>query len=260
LDIAGKAAIVTGAGSGIGQAMAVRLASLGARVLVADLDEDGGISTVETIEKAGGTAYFLRTDVGSVDDLTRMVRASQSRWGSLDILHNNAGITTGMPDFPSSELDGIAAVVRTNLLGVILGTHIALPALQQSRGVVVSTASLSGLRPWSNDPVYSATKAAVVFFTQALATQQAASGVRFNCVCPGVVRTPLIGKSIRVRSLPEAERKQFEAAIAAMPLIEPSEVVDALVDQITNDAINGEARHIARAPLPAEGTVIGGVI
>ena len=260
MEIAGKSAIVTGAGSGIGRATAVRLAGLGAKVLLADVDDDGGIETLETIEQAGGTAYFLHTDVGSAEALTRMVQAAVSRWGGLDILHNNAGITTGAPDFPSTDEDCIEGVVRTNLLGVILGTQIALPALLQSRGVVVSTASAAGLRPWTNDPVYSATKAGVVFFTQALAGQQAGSGVRFNCVCPGVVRTPLIGKSVRVRSMEEAERKQFEAAIAAMPLIEPEEVVDAVIDQITNDAINGEARHIGRVPLPAEGATVGGLI
>lgn len=260
MEIAGKVAIVTGAGSGIGRATAVRLAGLGAKVLLADVDDDGGIETLEAIEREGGTAYFLHTDVGSGEALRRMVQAAVSRWGGLDILHNNAGITTGAPDFPSTEDERIEAVVRTNLLGVILGTQMALPALQQSKGVVVSTASAAGLRPWTNDPVYSATKAGVVFFTQALAGQQADLGVRFNCVCPGVVRTPLVGKSARVRAMGEEERKQFEAVIAGLPLIEPDEVVDAVIEQIANDGINGEARDFVRVPLPGEGSIIGGII
>ena len=133
-------------------------------------------------------------------------------------------------------------------------------SLAASKGVIVNTASASGLRAWSNDPVYSATKAGVVFFTQALAQELGTRGVRINCVCPGVVRTPLVGKSVRVQAMSESERTQFEAVIKSLPLIEPSEVIDVLIELIEDDSLTGEARYVGRNALPAEGQVIGGVI
>lgn len=260
MEISGKVAIVTGGGSGIGEAMAIRLAQLGAKVLVADIDDVGGVHTVEQVAETPGIASFLHVDVTSTASLAEMVSEAERRYGGLDIIHNNAGITVGSGEFREADITRIEAVVRTNLLGVILGTHAALPLLERSKGVVVNTASMSGLRPWVNDPVYSATKAGVVFFTQSLAEQLKPLGVRVNAVCPGVVRTPLVNKSVRVQNMSEAERAQFDAMMKAMPLIEPNEVVNALIDQITNDELTGEARLISRNPLPAEGTTIGGVI
>lgn len=260
MEIAGKVAIVTGGGSGIGEAMVRRLALLGARVLVADVDDRGGRRVVESLADAPGVASFLHVDVTSPAQLAEMVAEAERRYGGLDILHNNAGITGGEGLFQDTGILRIEAVVRTNLLGPILGTHAALPALTKRKGVIVNTASASGLRPWVNDPVYSATKAGVVFFTQSLAVQLRPLGVRINAVCPGVVRTPLVHKSARVQAMSAAERAEFDASIAAMPLIEPGEVADVLVDQITNDALTGEVRLLSRQPMPPEGETIGGMV
>jgi 3-oxoacyl-[acyl-carrier protein] reductase len=261
VEIAGKVAIVTGAGSGIGQAMALRLATLGASVLVADVDGAGGAETVRQATAAGGAASFIHVDVTSTDDLGRMIATAVQTYGALDILHNNAGITMGQGQFVETDSARAQLLVRTNLLGVILGTQAAVPVLREfGGGVILNTASAAGLRPWTNDPIYSATKAGVVFFTRALAPELLPLGIRINCVCPGVVRTPLVGKSVRVQSMSVAERAQFDATIAAMPLIEPAEVVDAFIDQITDESITGQARHVGRQPLPPEGQTIGGII
>ena len=260
MEIAGKVAIVTGGGSGIGEAMVLRLASLGARVLVADIDDAGGAHTVELVEALPGVASFLHVDVTSPAELVGMVAEAERRYGGLDILHNNAGITTAAVNFAQADILRIEAVVRTNLLGVMLGTQAALPALARSKGVILNTASVSGLHAWTNDPVYSATKAGVVFFTQALAEQLKPLGIRINAVCPGIVRTPLVGKTLRADQMGEAERAQFEATIKALPLIETIEVVDVLIDQITNDSLNGETRYVGNQPLPAGGQVISGLI
>lgn len=260
MEISGKVAIVTGGGSGIGEAMVKRLASLGAKVVVADVDDAGGRRVVESVEEMPGVASFLHVDVTSPAELAEMVAETERRYGGLDILHNNAGITVGEGEFKDASVVRMEAVVRTNLLGPILGTQAALAALTRSKGVVLNTASASGLRAWTNDPVYSATKAGVVFFTQAMAEQLKPLGIRINAVCPGVVRTPLVGKSVRVQNMGEAERQQFEAMIKAMPLIEPNEVVDVLIEQITDDNLTGETRHVARQGLPPEGQTIGGVI
>ena len=260
MEIADKVAIVTGGGSGIGEAMVRRLASLGAKVLVADVDDEGGRRVVDSVEGMPGVASFVHVDVTSPAQLAEMVAAAELRYGGLDILHNNAGITVGEGDFKDASVLRMEAVVRTNLLGPILGTQAALAALTKSKGIILNTASASGLRAWTNDPVYSATKAGVVFFTQALAEQLKPLGIRINAVCPGVVRTPLVGKSVRVQSMSDAERQQFEAMMQALPLIEPNEVIDVLIDQITNDSLTGETRLVSRQVLPAEGLTIGGVI
>ncbi len=260
MDITGKVAIVTGGGSGIGEAMVTRLASLGAKVLVADIDDVGGRRVADSVGEMPGVASFFHVDVTSPGDLAAMVAEAERRYGGLDILHNNAGITAGEGDFKDMSVVRVEAVVRTNLLGPILGTQAALSALTRSKGVVLNTASASGLRAWTADPVYSATKAGVVFFTQAMAEQLKPLGIRINAVCPGVVRTPLVGKSVRARNRSEAEREQVEAAIMAMPLIEANEVIDVLIEQITNDSLTGETRHVARQGLLPEGQTIGGVI
>jgi NAD(P)-dependent dehydrogenase (short-subunit alcohol dehydrogenase family) len=260
MDISGKVAIVTGGGSGIGEAMVRRLASLGAKVLIADVDDAGGARVVQQVEEMPGVASFMHVDVTSQAELKVMVAEAVRRYGGLDILHNNAGITTASGTFAEADVLRIETVIRTNLLGVIQGTHAALAELTKSKGVIANTASASGLRAWTNDPVYSATKAGVVFFTQSLAEQLKPAGIRINAVCPGVVRTPLIGKSIRSEGMREAERAQLEAAIKAMPLIDPETVIDALIDQIANDSLTGETRYVGNQTLPEEGKVIGGVI
>ena len=260
MEIAGKVAIVTGGGSGIGEAMVLRLAALGARVLVVDLDDEAGAHTVEQVEAMPGVASFLHIDVTSPAELAEMVAEAQRRYGALDILHNNAGITTAEADFAQAGILRIEAVVRTNLLAVMLGTQAALPALAKSKGVILNTASAAGLRAWTNDPVYSATKAGVVFFTQALAEQLKPQGIRINAVCPGVVRTPLVGKTVRADQMGEAERTQFEAMVKSLPLIETIQVVDILIDQITDDSLTGETRYVGNYPFPPEGKVISGLI
>ncbi len=241
--------------------MAVRLTGLGASVLVADVDDAGGAETVRQASASGGAASFLHVDVTSPEGLAQMVATALQTYGALHVLHNNAGITMGVPDFTGADAARAQLLVRTNLLGVILGTQAAIPALRESGGgVVLNTASAAGLRPWINDPIYSASKAGVVFFTRALAPELSPMGIRINCVCPGVVRTPLVAKSVRVEAMSSAERAQFDAAIAGMPLIEPAEVVDAFVDQIRDDNLTGEARHIGRQALPPEDQITGGII
>ncbi len=260
MDVAGKVAIVTGGGSGIGEAMVRRLASLGARVLVADVDDAGGRRVVESVAEMPGVASFLHVDVTSPAEIAEMIAEAQRRYGALDILHNNAGITVGEAEFGEAPVTRIESVVRTNLLGPIFGTQAALPAMAGRGGVILNTASAAGLRAWVNDPVYSATKAGVVFFTRALAEQLRPLNIRINAVCPGVVRTPLVHKSARVSSMTDSERAQFDAMIGTLPLIEPNEVIDVLIDQIGDDTLTGETRLLARQPLPEETATIGGII
>src|SRR5512143_838172 len=195
MEIRGKIAVVTGAGSGIGRATAVRLAREGAAVIVADLDDAGGRETVARIAATGGAATAVHVDVTRETDAHRMLATAEDRYGGLDILCNNAGITTGTLDFTQASIDQWQRVIDVNLRAVILASHLAIPLLRRrGGGAIVHTASLAAFVGFPPDPVYAATKAGVVLFTHSLRAL-VAEGIRVNCVCPGVVNTPLLQRT-----------------------------------------------------------------
>lgn len=237
MDIRGKVAVVTGGGSGIGRATAVRLAQQGASVVVADLDDAGGHETVACIERVGGAATALQVDVTREAAARQMLAAAEERFGGLDILCNNAGITTGTLDFAQATSAQWQRVLDVNLRAVILGTHLALPLLRKrGGGAIVHTASLAAFVGFPPDPVYAATKAGVVMFTHSMAPL-AAEGIRVNCVCPGVVNTPM---------LRQAQGDEQPAWLGTVPLLEPEDIADGIVELIRDDTLAGRAMRIAR--------------
>jgi NAD(P)-dependent dehydrogenase (short-subunit alcohol dehydrogenase family) len=146
MDIAGKVALVTGAGSGIGRASAMRLAAEGASVVAVDVNDHGADETVAQIEVDGGKAAATRADVTSVHDVKSMIEFAERTFGGLDILHNNAGIITGEPRYPENEPAHWIRMVEVNLTGVILGTQMAIPAMKKrGGGAIVNTASMAGI-------------------------------------------------------------------------------------------------------------------
>jgi len=249
MDLRGKVAVITGAGSGIGRATAVRLAREGASVIVADLDDPGARETVARITEVGGVAAAVAVDVTREADMRRMLTGAEERYGGVDILCNNAGITTGTLDFTQATSDQWQRVIDVNLRAVILGTHLALPLLRRrGGGAIVHTASLAAFVGFPPDPVYAATKAGVVMFTHSLGPL-AAEGIRVNCVCPGVVNTPMLRR---------AQGDEQPAWLGTVPLLEPEDIADGIVQLITDDAVAGRALRIARglrdfAVLPAYG-------
>ena len=247
MDIRGKVAVITGAGSGIGRATAVRLAGEGASVIVADIDDPGARETAARITEAGGAAAAVQTDVTREADARRMLATAEERYGGLDVLCNNAGITTGTLDFTQATSDQWQRVIDVNLRAVILGTHLALPLLRRrGGGTIVHTASMAAFVGFPPDPVYAATKAGVVMFTHSLGPL-AAEGIRVNCVCPGVVNTPMLRR---------AQGDEQPAWLGTVPLLEPEDIADGIVQLITDDTVAGRALRIARgrrdfAALPA---------
>ena len=246
MNVRGKVALITGAGSGIGRATAERLAREGASVVVPDMDEGGANETAARIARAGGAALAVRVDVADAADIERMLAAAEEHFGGLDILHNNAGIGTGRPGYPEATSEQWQRVLDVNLRAVILGTQLAIPALRRrGGGVIVHTASMAGLVGFPPDPIYTATKAGVVMFTHAMAPL-AAEGIRVNCICPGLVDTPMLRRS----------RDSGETVLPAnMPMLRPEDIADGVVQLITDDSLAGRALCIAVglrdfAPLP----------
>ena len=192
-DFAGKVALVTGGGSGLGQAAARLLAGRGARVLVADVNVEGGAETVRQCEAAGGEATFMRTDVTKEDEVAAMVTAAVDTWGRLDAALNNAG-TTG-PSKPTADytLEEWNAVVALNLTSVFLCLKHEIPQMvTQGGGAIVNTSSSAGLIGFPGLPGYVATKHGVIGLTRAAALEYVKAGVRVNAVCPGSTRTPML--------------------------------------------------------------------
>ena len=246
MEIAGKVAVVTGAGSGIGRATALALAAEGATVVVADVDDIGGSETVGLVHDAGGgIATYVRTDVTEPRSLEALFEGVEAEHGGIDILHNNAGLVSGEPLWPDITPETLLRVMNVNLGGVVLGTRLVIPAMRRrGGGVIVNTASMAALFPLTPDPIYSATKAGVTMFTRACAPM-AEEGIRVNAVLPGLVDTALLAKS------GDGER-WAEWAVAAneiMGLLAPEDVARAVLDLIHDDTAVAEERIVGTTPV-----------
>lgn len=188
-----KVAIVTGAGSGIGRAIAVALAKVGAKVVVSDVDEPGGTETAREIAAVGGTAAFLRADVAKPEDHESLVAAATKEFGALHIAVNNAGIggpSARVGDYP---IDGWDKVIGVNLSGVFYGMRYQLPAIEAAGGgSITNIASILGQVGFRNSAAYVAAKHGVVGLTRNAALEYAQAGVRVNAVGPAFIKTPLL--------------------------------------------------------------------
>jgi NAD(P)-dependent dehydrogenase (short-subunit alcohol dehydrogenase family) len=234
VEIEDKVTVVTGAGSGIGRAVARRLAHEGAAIVVADVDEDAGASAVREIHSEGGRAAFVLVDVAGESDVEKMVAYAEGVFGGLDVLVNNAGGVT-KPYFPESEPEHWGRTIDLNLRGVMLGIHFGVRAMRKRRGgAIVNISSMGGIgfQPY-DAPEYGAAKAGVVRLTASLATLKEQMGVRVNCICPGWVDTPASRRS-RAQMTPE-EREKWVPPV----LLRPEEIAEAVVMFVEDETMTG---------------------
>ena len=194
----GKVAIVTGAASGIGEAIARRFAADGARLVAADVQDGRGQALVASL---GDEATYWHCDVSREADMRTLVAHALERFGRVDVLVNNAGIGGPGGQIEGIDVEAFDAAVGVLLRSVFLGIkHVAPVMKRQASGSIVNTASVAGLRTGFGPHVYSACKAAVIQLTRSVAMELGESGVRVNCICPGGIATPIFGKSFGLES------------------------------------------------------------
>jgi len=254
----GKIAIVTGAASGIGRATALAFAREGARVACADINGEGAEETAQAIAAAGGEAMAIRADVASEPDVQRMVAETARRWDGLDILFNNAGVGLGAP-ITGMTLAQWQRVLDVNLTGVFLGCKYAIPEmLKRGGGVIVNTASDAGLRGSPYLSAYCASKAGVILLTKSLAVEWAAQGIRINCVCPGLVRTPIVEPYLKqMQELTgAAPQETWERLARSHPIGRVGEPED--VAQAVLFLASPQAAFITGVALPVDGGMEAG--
>jgi NAD(P)-dependent dehydrogenase (short-subunit alcohol dehydrogenase family) len=194
-----KVALITGGTSGIGEASALLFAKEGARVAITGRSSERGAAVMGRIKQIGGSAIFVRADVGLADDCRRAVDETVRAFGRLDILFNNAGVFYPQTALECSEKEWDEQIA-VNLKGVFLMSKFALPAMiAQGGGVIVNNSSGWGIVGGDHAVAYCASKGGVVLMTKAMAIDHGRQGIRVNCVCPGDVETPMLPADAKMR-------------------------------------------------------------
>ncbi|MFL9925240.1 SDR family oxidoreductase [Herbaspirillum lusitanum] len=222
-----KVAIVTGGGSGFGEGIAKTYAREGARVMVADISETGGLRVVEEIKKAGGQAEFVKTDVSKRADMDAMLAATLKAFGGCDIVVNNAGTThrnRPMLEVTEEEFDRVYAI---NVKSIFLSAQTFVPHFRQvGGGCFINIASTAGIRPRPGLTWYNGSKGAVIVTSKSMAGELGPDNIRVNCVNPVISATGLLTEFMGVPDTPE-NRKKFVATIPMGRFSEAEDIANA---------------------------------
>ena len=252
----GKVAVITGGASGIGEATVRLFTEEGACVLIADIQDEKGRRLGDEL---GESTEYLHADVSREVDVKAAVGRAIDRFGRLDCMFNNAGIAGPTGPIEKVTVEGFDEAVGVLLRGVFLGIkHAAQVMKRQGSGSIINTASVAGLRTGYGNHVYSAAKAAVIQLTRSVAMELGESGVRVNCICPGFIATPLIGRA-RGLSQQEADKMvgEVEAAFEnAQPIRRPGLPLD--IARAALWLASDESSFVNGHALVVDGGVVGG--
>jgi NAD(P)-dependent dehydrogenase (short-subunit alcohol dehydrogenase family) len=240
----GKVAVVTGGASGLGQACATRFAAEGARVVVADIQDEAGETTAKELD-----GHYVHTDVSVPEEVEALISGVVERHGRIDVLMNNAGIDGEWSPTGSSSVENWKRVLAINLDGVYYGMKFALPVMAEQRsGVVLNTASTVGCNAIPGLPPYTASKAGVIQLSKAAAIEYATMGIRVNAICPSPVDTPLVRALIASQPNPELARQGFEAMNPIPGMVTADAVASAALFLVSDDSA-----FITAVALPIDG-------
>lgn len=257
-ELAGKVAIVTGGAGGIGRATVELFVREGARVVIADINNEQG---EELARELGKAAFYQRVDVSRAEQMQALVDTAVEQFGGLDIMFNNAGISGAQyPRFLDDDLADFDRVVGINLFGVMSGSRSAGKYMSKhGGGVIINNASIAGLLPGQALMTYRATKAAVIMFSKSLAIDLAEYGIRVNCLAPGHIRTGLTAFSMPGMSAEQIERVKQAIAPAFdsnQPLKRHGKPED--VAQTVLFLASNRAAQITGVVLPVDGGITAG--
>jgi NAD(P)-dependent dehydrogenase (short-subunit alcohol dehydrogenase family) len=212
-----KVAVITGGASGLGKRTVERFLEEGGRAVIADIQDAAGMRLAETL---GPAARYIRCDVTQEADIAAAVALADSSWGRLDLMFNNAGRPGDPNPVETMPVEGWDATFAVLVRSVMLGIKHATPIMQrQGSGAIVSTASVAGLVPGSTATAYSVAKNAVIQLTKCAALEVAHYGIRVNCICPGVIATPIFGRSAQLPT--QLDARVAEEAAANMGGFQP---------------------------------------
>jgi meso-butanediol dehydrogenase/(S,S)-butanediol dehydrogenase/diacetyl reductase len=239
----GKVAVVTGAASGIGRATAILFSREGAKLVLADWNEDGLNETMELILKEGGQAIAQKADVSNEEDVKKLIDLALQSYSVIDIVSNNAGITGQLAMLGEQDGEDWQKVYGVNVLGAVFTTkHVAGHMQERRTGAIVNTASVAGIRSGAGGNAYSASKAALINFTQTSACDFGGFSVRVNAVCPGLIETGMTkvifdlarekGKADKLGSRCELRRYGRPEEIAAAILFLASDEASFITGQV----------------------------
>jgi len=253
MQLAGKVALITGAGSGIGKAAALLLAKEGAKVAALGRTEDELKETVTQIRDAGGEAIPLSADISQPNEMQQAVQQLVNQWGRLDIVFANAGINGVWAPLEELEPEEWDKTINVNLKGTFLTVKYAVPYLKQQGGSVIITSSVNGTRIFSNTgaTAYSCTKAAQVAFTKMVALELAEQRIRVNVICPGAIETN-IDQSTEQRDL-EKVREPVEYPEGRIPLTDGKSGSSEQVAQLVLFLASDSSSHITGTEIWIDG-------
>ena len=237
-----KVAVITGAGKGLGEAMALLFSREGAKIVVFDIDDRAGRDTVEQIWEQGGEAISVHGDVSKADDVVRLIDDAVDAYDRVDVLVNNAGIHVDktVADTTEAEWDEILGV---NLKGYLLCSKAAIPQMRrQGGGNIICISSISGLIGQLNQAAYNASKHGIIGLVRCMAYDHAQENIRANAICPGVMNTPLVA------SVSEEHIAPYRKANLLERFAEPIEVVNAALFLASD-----ESSHVTGSTMVVDG-------